>query len=88
MIHHGIDVLHATSLLDTLQYYFSVVLMRIMQTLITNPKLRLEEVIVSLQRESRYIHECVQHNSHWLLTRDLIPEAKYRQDEPLWPLST
>jgi hypothetical protein len=85
VIHHGIDVLHATSLLDTLHYYFSVVLMRIMQTLTTNPKLRLEEAIVSLQRESRYIHECVQHNSHWLLTRDLIPEAKYRRDEPIWP---
>jgi hypothetical protein len=40
VIHHGIDVLHATSLLDTLHYYFSVVLMRIMQTLTTNPKLR------------------------------------------------
>jgi hypothetical protein len=85
VIHHGIDVLNATSLLDTLQYYFSVALMRIIQILMANPRLGLEEAIVSLQRESRYIYECVQHSPYLLLTHDLIPEARYRRDEPIWP---
>lgn len=87
VIHHGIDVPHATSLLDTLQYYFSVVLMRIVQTLMHKPNLQLEGAIVSLQRESRYVHERIQHNPHRLLTRDLIPEAQFRQDEAIWPAS-
>ena len=84
-VHHGDDVAHVTSLLDTLQYYLSVVLMRILRELMDHPNWQLDDAISSLLRESRYVRDSLQVNPQRLTTRDFLVDAAYREDEPLWP---
>lgn len=83
-VHQGVEVEMSNTLLDTLQYYFSFLLSRIVAQLKRNGSWELDDAIASLSREARYRQETLRGASSRLQVRDLIPEAKFRAEELLW----
>ncbi len=85
-VHHGENVGSAGALLDTLHYYFSTLLARVLYLLAANPKWELDDALASLSRESRYIRDTLERTPSKLVLRDFILDTTIRADESLWPL--
>jgi hypothetical protein len=83
-VHHGDDVQMSSTLLDTLHYYFSVLLSRIVDSLGRNPNWQLDEAVASLSREARYVEHNLQRSPHVLVIRDFLPDTRVRATENVW----
>ena len=84
-VHHGHDTRLVTPMLDTLQYYLSVVLTRIVRELSTHPAWQLDDAITGLLREATYVRETLQRSPGALTTADFILAPDHRSAELLWP---
>lgn len=84
-VHHGDDAPLVSPMLDTLQYYLSVVLTRIVRELAAHPEWQVDDAVTSLLRETTYVSEMLSKPRSPLTTADFIGEPVCRVDELLWP---
>lgn len=84
IIHHGDHGPLVGPLLDTLQYYLSAVLTRVLGELAAHPTWLLEDALFTLLRETEYFKDVLSSQPKKLVTRDFLLQPRVRISERLW----
>lgn len=84
IIHHGDHGPFVGSLLDTLQYYLSVLLTRLLGELAKHPGWTLDDALFNVLRETEYFKDTLTCEPKKLLTKDFLLEPRVRSSDPLW----
>jgi hypothetical protein len=84
IIHNGDPGEFVGPLLDTLQYYLSVVLTRILGELAGHPTWTLDDALFSVAREADYFTDTLATEPKKLVTQDFLLDPKSRTSDPLW----
>ena len=85
IVHYGEEVSNVPHLLDHLQYYFSLTLSRILDSLSSHEQWTVADAVAHWTLREGYLLHQLKHEPSTLRVRDFFPRPIRRLDEVLWP---